>query len=528
MYLTRRGWTVGALAAVLAVLAVVFARPIVLAGSAFLGAWLLAHQYRFTRDIERTVDSLSVVQSPARTTIRTGDEMPVTLTARRETETALSLEITAGLPVGTTTTEPIAVTLAPSVERADRTRTSRWPIAGRHSFDRATVTATDGLFSETVTVGTTPTVAVEPPSPRTIHVGEGGDRIAASYGSHETGQTGSGIELAELREYVPGDTEKQIDWKATARHGTPYVRDYEAETDRRTLLVVDHRASLATGSRAETQLEALREIALVIAGNARRLNDPLGLVTVGDDGITNHIGMASSVVNYGSVRRHLLELEATAADTTPVATASRSDGPPTANATAASSSTIGSAETHESPPSAETTTSPIARNATGRPVAPRQDRPAPAAVRRSLDDLEGTDDTFARTLRPFYTDRQVYRERIAETPLYGAVQRTVTNTKGATWTVICTDDSRPAELHETVSLARRGSSEVTVLLAPAVLYEPGGLADLERAYDRYLAFEEFRRELAKLDGVTALEVGPADRLSAVLEAGRSRSRGGHA
>jgi len=83
MYLTRRGWTVGALATVLAVLAVVFARPIVLAGSAFLGAWLLAHQYRFTRDIERTVDSLSVVQSPARTTIRTGDEMPVTLTARR-------------------------------------------------------------------------------------------------------------------------------------------------------------------------------------------------------------------------------------------------------------------------------------------------------------------------------------------------------------------------------------------------------------------------------------------------------------
>ncbi|WP_226042375.1 DUF58 domain-containing protein [Natrinema sp. DC36] len=523
MNLTRRGWTVGALVAVLAVLAVVFARPILLAGSALLGAWLLAHQYRFTRDLERTVASLSVVQSTARTTIRTGDEMPVTLTVKRETETSLSLEITAGLPVGATTTEPIAVTLAPSGERADRTRTMRWPIAGRHSFDRATVVATDGLFSETITAGTTPTVAVEPPSPRAIHVGEGGDRIAASYGSHETGQTGSGIELAELREYVPGDTEKQIDWKATARHGMPYVREYEAETDRRTLLVVDHRASLATGPRAETQLEALREIALVIAGNARRLNDPLGLVTVGDGGITNHIGIASSVVNYGSVRRHLLELEPTAAATTPVATASRLDGPQSmGDATAASSATTGSAETHESQPSDETTTSPIARNGSGRPAAPRQDRPAPAAVRRSLADLEGIDDAFARTLRPFYTDREVYRERIAETPLYGAVERTVTNTKGSTWTVICTDDSRPAELHETVSLARRGGSRVTVLLAPAVLYEPGGLADLERAYDRYLAFEEFRRELAKLDDVTALEVGPADRLSAVLEAGRSR------
>jgi len=152
------------------------------------------------------------------------------------------------------------------------------------------VTATDGLFSETVTVGTTPTVAVEPPSPgrsTSVRAGTGSPPRTAPT---RPGQTGSGIELAELREYVPGDTEKQIDWKATARHGTPYVRDYEAETDRRTLLVVDHRASLATGSRAETQLEALREIALVIAGNARRLNDPLGLVTVGDDGITNHIG----------------------------------------------------------------------------------------------------------------------------------------------------------------------------------------------------------------------------------------------
>jgi len=65
-----------------------------------------------------------------------------------------------------------------------------------------------------------------------------------------------------------------------------------------------------------------------------------------------------------------------------------------------------------------------------------------------------------------------------------------------------------------------------VLLAPSVLYEPGGLADIEQAYDRYVEFEQFRRELARIDNVTALEVGPTDRLSAVIEAGRSR--GGHA
>ncbi|RZV10921.1 hypothetical protein BDK88_2132 [Natrinema hispanicum] len=90
----------------------------------------------------------------------------------------------------------------------------------------------------------------------------------------------------------------------------------------------------------------------------------------------------------------------------------------------------------------------------------------------------------------------------------------MTDARGSIWTVICTDDSRPAELRETVSLARQGGNEVLVLLAPSVLYEPGGLADIEQAYDRYVEFEEFRRELARIDNVTALEVGPTDRLSA--------------
>ncbi|SEP93388.1 DUF58 domain-containing protein [Natrinema salaciae] len=520
MYPTRRGWTVAALAGVLAILAAVFARPLVLVGSAFVGAWLVAHQYRFVRDLERTIGSLSVVQSPAQTAVRTATETPVTLAATCGAETALTLEVAAGLPVGAATNDRIAVTLDPDAERADRTRAVTWPVAGRHSFESATVTATDGLFRETITVGPTPMVTVEPPRRRTIHVGKGGDRISTSYGTHDAGRSGSGIELAELREYVPGDTGKEIDWNATARHGSPYVREYEAETDRRTMVVVDHRASLATGPRGETKLEALREVAVLIAGNARRLNDPLGLVTVGDDGITEHVEMAAPTVNYGSIRRRLLELEPTPADehrATGVSGRDRS-GPADQleggdHATPSNNRTGSTAS--EAPPSTADRTSATR-------VSSHRGRTTPTDARRSLADLEGDDDAFARTLRPFYADRQRYRERIAEDPLYGAVHRGVTNAHGSLWTVICTDDSRRGELRETVSLARRGGNEVTVLLAPSVLYEPGGLADVERAYDGYVAFEEFRRELARMDDVTALEVGPADRLSAILEAGRSR------
>ncbi len=496
---TRRGWAAIALAVVLAVIAVVFARPLVLVGTALVGAWVLATQYRFVRDLERTVASLSVVQSSARTGVRTGDETQVTLAATRECETALSLEITAGLPVAATTSEPIAVALDPADDHGDRVQSVAWPVAGQHAFDEATVVATDGLFCETVTLGTTPTVTVEPPTPQAIHVGEGGDRVAASYGTHRAGRTGTGIEPAELREYVAGDAGKRIDWKATARLTTPYVREYEAETDRQTLLVVDHRASLATGTRAGTKLEHLREVALAIAGVARQFTDPLGLVTVGDGGITSRSDVASPAANYDAIRRQLLELEPTSAgnSASEIADATPVNGPDRTRTAAAATGTKRGHVSH------------------------LYQRTNPADVQRSLADLEKTDDPFARTLRPFYADRQVYQERIAGDPLYGAVHTAMANSQDSAWTVICTDDSRPAELREAVKLARRDGNGVTVLLAPSVLYEPGGLADVERAYDRYVVFEEFRRELARMANVTALEVGPADRLSAVLEAGRA-------
>ncbi|MFC7019236.1 MULTISPECIES: hypothetical protein [Haloarcula] len=65
---------------------------------------------------------------------------------------------------------------------------------------------------------------------------------------------------------------------------------------------------------------------------------------------------------------------------------------------------------------------------------------------------------------------------------------------------------------------------MVVFLTPSVLYDLDTLGDLDDAYRRYTAFEEFRRELAALERVSAFEVGPSDRLSAVLSAGNQRRR----
>ena len=52
-----------------------------------------------------------------------------------------------------------------------------------------------------------------------------------------------------MRDYLPGDDIRSIDWKATARTGKPYVRVFTEERDRPALLVVDQRMSMFFGSR---------------------------------------------------------------------------------------------------------------------------------------------------------------------------------------------------------------------------------------------------------------------------------------
>ena len=51
-------------------------------------------------------------------------------------------------------------------------------------------------------------------------------------GQHRSLRLGEGVELADIREYVPGDDVRAIDWNVTARTGHPHVRVYEADRKR--------------------------------------------------------------------------------------------------------------------------------------------------------------------------------------------------------------------------------------------------------------------------------------------------------
>jgi uncharacterized protein (DUF58 family) len=76
-------------------------------------------------------------------------------------------------------------------------------------------------------------------------------------GTFRTMFHGRGIEFAALREYVPGDDIRLIDWNTTARRGTPYVKTFIEERDLAVMLAIDLSSSMNRKNETLAQLTAL-------------------------------------------------------------------------------------------------------------------------------------------------------------------------------------------------------------------------------------------------------------------------------
>lgn len=105
---------------------------------------------------------------------------------------------------------------------------------------------------------------------------------SALNGRHASRIRGRGLDFLELREYLPSDDVRAIDWKVTARTGKPFVRVYTEERDRPTLIVVDQRMSMFFGSVRNTKAVTAAECAAIAAFNILAQGDRVGGVVFGD------------------------------------------------------------------------------------------------------------------------------------------------------------------------------------------------------------------------------------------------------
>jgi uncharacterized protein (DUF58 family) len=106
------------------------------------------------------------------------------------------------------------------------------------------------------------------------------DRMAGQYHSVFKG---SGIAFSEVREYMPGDDIRLIDWNVSARMNEPYVKLFIEEREMTVLLLVDMSASGRFGSREQEKRELAAELAAILAFSAIRNNDRVGLIIFTDE-----------------------------------------------------------------------------------------------------------------------------------------------------------------------------------------------------------------------------------------------------
>ncbi|MCK9630873.1 MAG: DUF58 domain-containing protein [Methanoregula sp.] len=100
-------------------------------------------------------------------------------------------------------------------------------------------------------------------------------------GLHHSVFKGQGIEFADIREYVPGDDIRSIDWKVTARYNHPFIKEYTEERDQTFYFIADISGSGTFGSRTTKQQKILELIAS-LGFAALKNNDRVGLCLFSD------------------------------------------------------------------------------------------------------------------------------------------------------------------------------------------------------------------------------------------------------
>jgi uncharacterized protein (DUF58 family) len=115
-----------------------------------------------------------------------------------------------------------------------------------------------------------------------IHIRSGRLVNTMMAGQYKSVFRGSGIEFEEVREYSPGDEVKSIDWKVSARMGRPYIKRYREERERLVMLLVDVSDSGRFGTADDLKKETALETAAILAFNAIRNNDKVGVILFTD------------------------------------------------------------------------------------------------------------------------------------------------------------------------------------------------------------------------------------------------------
>ncbi|WP_432189623.1 DUF58 domain-containing protein [Streptomyces sp. Tue6028] len=219
------------------------------------------------------------------TSVRLGETADVTLTVTNPSGRPLRARLRDAWPPsswepGTETAASRHRLTVPPGERRRLTTRLRPTRRGDRQADRVTIRSYGplGLYARQGSHQVPWTVRVLPPFTSRKHLPSKLARLRELDGRTSVLTRGEGTEFDSLREYVPGDDTRSIDWRATARHSTVAVRTWRPERDRHILLVLDTGRTSAGRVGDAPRLDASMDAALLLAALASRAGDRVDLL----------------------------------------------------------------------------------------------------------------------------------------------------------------------------------------------------------------------------------------------------------
>ncbi|MEH0521795.1 DUF58 domain-containing protein [Streptomyces stelliscabiei] len=219
------------------------------------------------------------------TSARLGETADITLTVTNPTNRPLRAHLRdawppSSWPAGTEVAASRHRLTIPAGERRRVTTRLRPTRRGDRQADRVTIRSYGplGLFARQGSHKVPWTVRVLPPFTSRKHLPSKLARLRELDGRTSVLTRGEGTEFDSLREYIPGDDTRSIDWRATARQSSVAVRTWRPERDRHILLVLDTGRTSAGRVGDAPRLDASMDAALLLAALASRAGDRVDLL----------------------------------------------------------------------------------------------------------------------------------------------------------------------------------------------------------------------------------------------------------
>jgi len=115
-------------------------------------------------------------------------------------------------------------------------------------------------------------------------------------GEYRSGFRGKGMEFENIRQYIPGDDVRSIDWKVSARYDKTFVKQFVEEREMNMFLLIDMSRSNSFGKKKEF----IAEISATLALSAVKNNDRVGAIFF--------TGQIEKLIPSKNGKRHVLSI----------------------------------------------------------------------------------------------------------------------------------------------------------------------------------------------------------------------------